>query len=141
MAFLSREKLLQKQKLEIVKVNLGDGDFVYVREMTGHERNEFEANILRAVRDPRGRVKDYEVTLRDYRAKLAVVTVCDEKGELLFKPTDVQTLSHNIGAARLEKIINEAQRLNAITEEDKEALLKNSDGDPADSSSLDSAES
>jgi uncharacterized protein with ATP-grasp and redox domains len=139
MGQLDREKLLEKQELEIVKVDLGNNEFVYVRAMTGHERNEFERSILREVRDKRGRVRDYEASLEDYRAKLAVFTVCDNKGELLLKATDVRTLSHNVSAARLEKIVNEAQRLNAITEEDREELLKNLEGDPGANSSSDSA--
>jgi hypothetical protein len=41
-----------------------------------------------------------------------------------------------MSAAKLEKIINVAQEINAITEADKEALVKNSDaGQPGNSSS------
>lgn len=141
MGLLNRDKLLEKQKLEIEKVDLDNGDFVYVREMTGHERNEFEASILKKVRDKRGRVQDYEASLEDYRAKLAVYTVCNEKGELLFRASDVSTLSNNMGAQRLEKIVNVAQRLNAITAEDREELLKNLDAGQAGNSSSVSAES
>ncbi|MFA5526846.1 MAG: hypothetical protein WC992_08475, partial [Acholeplasmataceae bacterium] len=61
----------------------------------------------------------------DFRAKLAAHTVCDDKGVLILQAGDYETLSQNISAKRLEKIITVAQRLNKITDEDKENLVKN----------------
>ena len=61
----------------------------------------------------------------DFRAKLAVNTLCDEKGKLMMKQADVTVLSRAMSAARLEKIMTVAQDLNKITEEDKEELVKN----------------
>lgn len=138
MGLLTREQLLAKEELKIVKVELGDGVHVFVRQMTGRERDRFEQSLLREIRDERGNV-DYERAFEDFRAKLAVNTVCDEKGRNILKPTDVETLSPNISAARLERIINVAQRLNKISEADREALVKNSVGGPAAASSSDFA--
>ena len=45
-----------------------------------------------------------------------------------------------MSAKRLEKIINVAQKLNAITEEDKEALVKNSEAVLDGNSNSDSVE-
>ena len=137
--FLSREKLLEKEELEIVEVDLGKGEFVCVRQMTGRERDQFEKSLMKETKDKKGNV-DYERNLGDFRAKLAVNTVCDEEGKLVFRPQDYETLSVNISALRLEKIVNEAQKLNAITEEDKEELVKNLDAAQSGSSTLDSAE-
>jgi hypothetical protein len=124
---LNREKLLAKEELEVVQVDLGKDEFVYVRQMTGHERDRFEQSLRREIKNKAGIVDGFEMALNDFRAKLAVVTLCNEKGELLLEPTDYPVLSKSMSAARLEKIVNEAQRLNAITEEDKEALVKNSE--------------
>ena len=140
MELLNREKLLSKEKLEIVKVDLGKDEFVYVRQMTGRERDHFEQSLLKQTRDSKGKLT-VEQSLEDFRAKLAVNTVCDADGNLLLKPTDYPMLSQSMSAARLEKIVNEGQKLNAITEEDKEELLKNSDAVPDGSSSSDSVES
>lgn len=137
---LSREKLLEKQHLEIVKVDLGDDVHVFVRQMTGHERDEFERKLVHRFKDEKGKY-DYDMRLEDYRSKLAVHTVCDDKGVLLLQSNDYKQLSTSMSALRLEKIINEAQRINAITEEDKEGLVKNSDAGQAGSSSSDSVES
>jgi hypothetical protein len=137
---LSREALLTKEKLEIVKVEFEDGDFVYVRQMTGHERDIFEQSLLKKNRDKKGVIIGYEQATEDFRAKLAVITVCDEKGDLLFEPNDYPILSHNISAKRLETIINKAQEINKISEEDKEALVKNLEVGQADNSNSDSVE-
>jgi hypothetical protein len=132
---LSRNALLQKEELEKVKVDLGKGEFVFVRQMTGRERDLFERSLY--VFD-----KENKITTRlaDFRAKLAVVTVCDEDGKAVFFPDDYELLSKNMSAAKLEKIVNAAQKLNAITEEDKEGLIKNLDAVPDGSSNSDSVE-
>ena len=127
MGQLKREELLQKEELIIEKVDLGKGDFVYVTQMTGKERDNFEQSLIHKIRDGKGKVVDFEQQTENFRSKLAVCTVCDEEGKLLFTPKDYNQLSENISAARLEKIVNVAQRLNAISEEDKEALVKNSE--------------
>lgn len=136
---MDRKMLLEKEKMEIVKVEFEDGNFVYVRQMTGHERDTFEQSLLKKNRDSKGTIISYEQATEDFRAKLAVVTVCDEQGNALLQPTDYGVLSRSMSAKRLEKIINVAQKINAITEEDKEALVKNSDADLVGNSNSDSA--
>lgn len=125
MALLTRDQLLQKDELlkEKVMLNEANDEFVYVRQMTAHEKNIWEMSQLQ--RTGTGKNLAYNVVLDEYRAKLAVVTICDEEGNLLFKPTDFDLLSNAMSAAKLEKIVDVAQRLNAITEEDKEELTKN----------------
>ena len=138
MGLLDRKKLLQKELLKTQKVDLGENDFVYVRQMTGRERDQFERSLLKEVKDSKGKL-DYERSIEDFRAKLAVNTVCDENGNLLLQPNDFPLLSQSMSAFRLEKIVNIAQEINKITEDDKEGLIKNSDADLKDGSSSDSA--
>jgi len=123
---LTREDLLKKEKLRTERVNLGKGEFVYVRQMTGRERDQFEQSLVKEVKDSDGQL-EFERSLDDFRAKLAVHTICDEKGNNLLKPGDVAILSQNMSAARLELIVNAAQKLNRISEEDKKNLVKNSE--------------
>lgn len=120
---LDRNSLLKKEELKTEKVDLGNGSYVYVRQMTGRERDRFEQSMMKEVRN-KGKV-NYERSLEDFRAKLAVQTLCDEKGNNLLQPNDYEALSTNMSAAKLEKIVNIAQELNKISEEDKEALVKN----------------
>lgn len=137
MKVLDRESLLKKEELKVVKVDLGNKEIVYVRQMTGRERDQFEQLFLRKVKKA-GKI-DYEQTLDDFRAKLAVNTLCDEKGVKILNPADYSTLSENMGAIRLMKIADAAGKLNGISEEDKEELVKNSDGVQDDASSSGSA--
>jgi len=139
MGTLNRTLLLAKEELEKVKIDLGKDEFVYVRQMTGRERDNFEQSLIKEVKDNKGTVS-YERSLGDFRAKLAVVTVCDENGNAIFLPDDFGLLSKNMSAKRLELIVNAAQKLNAISEEDKETLVKNLNTEPADNSNSGSVE-
>lgn len=125
MTILGREQLLKKDVLEVEKVVLSEKplEVVYVRQMTAREKNTWETSLLK--KTGKGRTVEYEGTLDDFRAKLAVVCLCDAKGELLLKPNDASLLSQNISAWKMEKIVNAAQKLNAITDEDKEEMVKN----------------
>jgi hypothetical protein len=125
MAFLTREQLLEKSKFKIEKVDLGEDDFVYVRQMSGHERDKFERTLLTEVKKEDGEVV-FERAMEDFRAKLAACTICDEQGELILYPEDAALFSRSVTAARLEAIITKAQELNKITQKDKENLVKNS---------------
>lgn len=134
---LDREAMLAKEVLQIERVDLGKGAFVFVRQMTGRERDRFEQSLMMEVKGTRGEVT-YERSLEDFRAKLAVNTVCDEGGKNILRPDDYQRLSQNMSAARLERIVNAAQELNKISEQDKENLVKNLGDGPADASTSDS---
>ena len=135
---LNREKLLKKEKLKIVRVNLDKKDFVFVRQMTGREREQFENLLVKKI-SKGGKVVDYQQSMGDFRAKLAVNCLCFEDGKNLMQPGDYATLSQNMSASKLTKIADAAGKLNGITEEDKEELVKNSDSDQDVASSSDSA--
>jgi hypothetical protein len=120
MKILNREALLEKEELDIVVVDLGKGEGIYVRQMTGYERDIWERSIINV--DAKGNV---ERKMEDFRAKLVVCTACDKDGKLIFKQADTKVLSRMMSAARLEKIVEVSQKINKITEEDKEELVKN----------------
>ena len=124
MKVLNRESLLKKDELKIEKIQLSEDEYVFVRQMTGRERDSFEKLLLKEVR-VNGKI-DFEKNLDDFRAKLAVTTLCDEEGNMILTPADYSILSQNMAASKLEKIVAVASKLNAISEEDKEALVKNS---------------
>jgi hypothetical protein len=134
MGMLNREALLTREKLEVKKVDLGDDEFVFVREMYASEKNDFENSIMEWVPNEDGKYV-MERKLDHFRAKLAVCTVCDEIGTNLFTVEDIEALSKSISAARLEKISDVASMMNAIGPADKAALVKNSDAVPSGNSS------
>jgi len=124
MAFLGKEKLLTQAELEIKQVTFKNGDWVFVREMTGKERNAFENSIMKQEKDNNG-VLQLVQKLDNFRSKLAVCTLCDEEGNLLFTMLDVERLSAAISATMLEEIVKVAQSMNAIVPEVKEEIVKN----------------
>lgn len=125
MALMTRKTLLVKQELTVEKVDLDGGDFVFVREMTGREKDRWEQSLGEWLPQEEGQPDKYVRSLDDFRAKLAVNTVCDEKGNLLLEPSDIATLSQNMGFRRLAKIVDKAQELNKVSEAEKKALVKN----------------
>ena len=141
MKLLSRKELLAKQPLQVVKVELDNDEFVYVRQMTGRERDRFELTLNKDVKDDKGNLVDVVQDYEDFRAKLAVQTICNEDGELILQPEDYPILSQHMGIQQLDKIVKAAQKLNKISQADKEALTKNSGGGQAADSSSDSAKS
>lgn len=130
---LNRKALL-KRELDIVQVDLGNDEFVYVKQMSGRERDLFDKSLTKEIKNDKGEVERFERDLDGFRAKLAVVTVCDEKGELLLTPEDVETLNKNMGLRRLEKIADEASKLNKLGLAAKEELTKNSEAAQSGSS-------
>lgn len=120
---LSRESILAAEDLPLEEVAVPEwGGTVYVKTMTGAERDRIEA----AYNKEPG---------RDFRARMAVATVCDETGKRLFTERDVAPLSAK-SAAALDRILEVAMRLSAFTKKDVDALEGNSKASPsADSAS------
>lgn len=136
MGLLTRSELLKKEEVEVLKVDLGNDEFVYVRQMTGRERDRFERSLLKTKKNAKGEIVGSEDNLEDFRAKLVAHTVCNEKGDLLLQIEDIPILSQHMGFTKLDKIVEKAQELNRISEKDKEELTKNLEaGQPGDSSS------
>jgi len=136
---LDRKKLLEKEKFQIKKIDFEDGSFIFVREMSGHERELFESSLMNEETDEKGDLS-YKRSMEDFRAKLAVCTLCDN-GVLILKSEDYTTLSKNMTAKTLTKIADTAQSINRISKEDKENLIKNSEAAQSGDSNLDSVKS
>lgn len=136
---LDRKKLLEKEVLKIEKVDLGNDDYVCVRQMTGRERDIFERSLLVEEKDKKG-ATSYKQSLEDFRAKLVVNVICDEQGNNLLQPSDYVVLSNHMSAARLELIVTKAQELNKITDADKEAMIKNSESAPKEDATSESGQ-
>jgi hypothetical protein len=116
---LSRDSILAFDDLKKVEVPIPEwGGSVFVRMITGAERDGFEASLI----DIKGKSK--KANLANYRAKFASLVVCDEKGQRLFSDEDAEKLGKKCAAA-LDRIMDVAQKLNHISEEDVEELVKN----------------
>lgn len=122
MAVLKRDDILAAADIvtELVAVPEWGGE-VYVKGMTGAERDKFEGGIV----EMRG--KSQSLNMANVRAKLASFTICDEKGKRLFSEKDIDALAQK-SAAALQRVFEVAQRLSGIGDADVAELadgLKN----------------
>lgn len=114
---LSKKDILTADdiKRELVPVPEWGGD-VWVRGMTGAERDKFESGIV----EQRG--SNQTLNMSNIRAKLASMTICDGDGKRLFAEGDVQALSQK-SAAVLQRVFVVAQRLSGIGDDDVKELV------------------
>ncbi len=129
MNILTRDQVIQASRREKVQVDVTEwgpiGDdgtpiptFVFVRELSGREKDEFEAGLVTI----KGRKQ--KMNLDDLRARMAVLVCCDENSNRIFEPADVEWLTHK-SVRPLTRIYNAAKELNDMSDEDEEELLKN----------------
>ena len=123
MGLLTREAILQADDLprELVEVPEWGGS-VFVRTLTGSERDAFEAESV--VFHPKGQSEPNMESLKQTRARLCARCICDEKGQRLFTDEDVSALGAKSGAA-LDRVYEVAARRNKISQKDMEELEGN----------------
>jgi hypothetical protein len=92
--------------------------YVFVRGLSAEENDQFEEAMIQAKR------KGAKVTLKDTRAKLAVLACVDDQGHPLFDDHDVAWLTKK-SAAPLNRIFKKAQELAGMTDADLEELEEN----------------
>ena len=68
--------------------------------------------------------KDRKLNLKNIRARLLSMTLCDEKGVLLFKPEDVIALGKK-SARVLNNLFTEAQSQSGLGDQDIKDAVKN----------------
>ena len=128
--YLSRDAILKASALKTEAVPVPEwGGTVRVRELSGRERDEWEASLT--VRRGGQMVQD----VANMRAKLVARSVVGEDGEPLFTQQDVAALGE-LSAAALERVFDAASRLSALGEKAAEEAAGNSPaGQDAGSSS------
>jgi hypothetical protein len=118
---LTRAQILGSQDLRTERVDISEwGGHVFVRTMTGTERDAFEAGLLQ-----RRNGGSLERSLENYRARLLTYVVVDDLGAPIFAREDDAKALGEKSIAALERLFNVATRLNAITEQDVRALTEN----------------
>ena len=125
---LTREAILGASDIEIEKVEVPEwGGYVFVKTMSGIERDTFEASIV----EQRG--NNSRVNMVNIRAKLTAQSACDSKGVRLFTDKDVRELGKK-SATALQRVFDVAQRKSGITSEDVEELAEEMDENPSENS-------
>lgn len=117
---LTKDQILNVKDYQIEEVEVPEwGGSVFVRGLTGAERDEYEASM---VQFQGSKVKSMEI--RNIRARMAAYAICDADGNRVFSSSDVLALSKK-SAAALDRIMTVAARLSGMTAEDQESLRKN----------------
>lgn len=113
MRILTKEAILAADDLprELVNVPEWGGD-VFVRTMTGTDRDAFEASLI-----------GKEGRMENVRARLVSLTLCNEAGERIFDDAEIAALGKK-SARALDRVFSVAQRLNGIGTEQVEAAKK-----------------
>jgi hypothetical protein len=101
---------LPRESLHIPEWNVS----LFVKTMTGTERDAWEESFA----------KGRKVSLDKVRARLAVAVCCDENGQAIFSPDDVDWLSEKSCSA-LQRIFAKASKLNALSNSEMDELAKN----------------
>lgn len=129
---LGRDDILSCDDVRIEKVIVPEWQgYVFVRGMSGRERDRFEEAVTRI--DKKGvRAVRYE----NFRARLCAECICNEQGERLFSPQDIALLGKK-NAAALARVFAKATELSGMSEDDVEEMVGNSDADPSDDSGSD----
>lgn len=128
MGYLTKADILAVSDIpqETVPVPEWGGE-VLVRGLTGKQRDDFEASLMR------GQGRKQHMVLDNVRAKLCVLTIVDENGNRLFTDGDLRALSEK-SAAALDRVCAVSMRLSGLTQEDVEELEKNFESGPSDDS-------
>jgi len=116
---LTRAAILKSCSLREEVLNIPEwGGNVTVQELTGAERDAWEASIL----NDDGQRDDDSMT--NARAKLCVRCLVDDEGALLFSQDDVNQVGALSGTA-LNRVFEVACRLSGLTSADMDELAGN----------------
>lgn len=115
-----REQILNAEDRELEPIDLpkwGSPE-VFVRVMSGTERDDFEASMIQQ------RGKNVTQNLTNIRAKLAVRCLVDKEGKRVFSDDDAVELGKK-SCSMLQLVFEKARDLNKLSNEDVEELAKN----------------
>lgn len=124
---LNRDEIVAISDIKTEHVDVPEwGGTVALRELTGAERDAFEAQMVKVVDGRR------EADMANLRAKLVAACLVDgETGDRLFDDKTIHQLG-NKSAAALDRLFRVAQRMNGM--DSPEEQQKNSSAAPSGSS-------
>lgn len=116
---LTRDDILKANDIVTEELEVPEwGGTVLIQSLDGIQRDKFESQIL----EMKG--KSISVKFANARAKLVALSLVDEQGNYLFSEKDVELLGKK-SAIALNRVYEVCARLNKLTEEDVEDLVKN----------------
>lgn len=115
MPSLTKEQILSADDTGLLPLHVPEwGGTVFVRVMTVGERDSYENDWM--VNKTKG--------VDNFRSKFLQRVLCDDKGELLFKPEEIGQLAKKSARVTI-RVWEAAMKHNALTDDDVEELAKN----------------
>lgn len=112
---------IREKPIEVQPVDLPEyGGSVYVRVMSGTERDRFDSEIVR-----RKHLLGDKFT-EGIRGLIVAATVCDANGALQFALDEAEIIGHVFPSPILNRIVNVARKLNAMGSDAVEEAKGNS---------------
>jgi hypothetical protein len=129
MAILSKSDILAAHDFATEEVFVPQwGGSVFVRTLSGRERDEFEASTVKMKNGKQ------EPDMANFRARFVALCVVDDNGQRLFKTRAEIDMLGSKSVAALQLLFNKAQELNSMTEDDVEELTSNFEEAPEEDS-------
>ena len=123
---LTRDQILTIPDYELEAVEVPEwGGTVHVRTMSGRQRDAYEQLSREVLNGGDG--------APNVRARVVACFACDEAGNALFEPADVEALGRKSYRA-LDRVFDAGLRLNGLTAEAVDGLEKNSETTPGNDS-------
>jgi hypothetical protein len=118
---LTRDEIVGVDDITKAEVQVPEwGGTVYVKTLRGTDRDAFEESLSKEKDKP-------------FRSRFLVMTLCDERGSLLFKPEQVAALGEKSSLV-LNRVFDAAWAINYFTPEKVEELGKDSPSGQSDAS-------
>lgn len=119
---LSATDILNTVEPELHRVNVPEwGGDVFIKEMSGKERGQFEGFVQNKIGDGKG-----EVDVAEIRVTLLSFSLVDDKGERLFKDTEKLAALNKKSGKVLARLGELAQDVNGMSKGSTAEMRKNS---------------
>lgn len=117
MAILSKADILQPRDAEIYPVEVPEwGGTAYIRVPSSAVLDRFQ--------NRQAQLRDQGIPLNNFHARIGVLVLCDEQGNLLFTDADESDLSHQ-SAKALKRVFDAAKGFLGLTDDVVEEEAKN----------------
>jgi len=121
---LTAQDILSAEDKELKNVAVPEwGGDIYLRTLSGSERDAFEAETFR----------QGNPNYRNLRARYLSLTITDENGKKLFDKNQIGSLGDK-SASVLDRLFNISAKMNAVSDKDVKELLGNSEAAQSDDS-------
>lgn len=121
MSCLSASDILSANDVKVQAVEVPEwGGTVYVKTLRGTDRDAFEESLSKEKDKP-------------FRCRFLVMTLCDDKGNLLFKPDQIAALGEKSSLV-LNRVFDKAWEVNYFSPDKVDELGKDSPSGQSDGS-------